>query len=584
MLKKWFSKTAVQDEQFTPKYPLVLTANELLSQKYRCVLLTKIKRSFSVTEEVWDLHYLHAIEQFAELVQGLPASEIHHHSEHGGLLDHTLEALYAGVRIAQGYVLPPNAEPEHIASSTDRWRFGVFIAILAHDLGKVVTDHEVVFRQRGGEFAHWHPWFGNLPIGAEYTFRYKARSSDQKVTKSLHEKAAISLLPKLLTREATNWIFEDPELLSQILSTISHSTFGGLAIAEIVRKADGSSVAENLGAETGVNSGYSQSTPLHEKLIVALRKLIADGELKMNKPGAALWVSEDETWLVSKAGMEAVRSQLLNEGHKGIPKNVVRMFEVLNDHELIVKNPQGDSVWVAEINDLSRNWQQKLTFLRFKNQVLWPTKTPDEFDGTVIPIDKDENPISKDVPLEKPEPPLSIKQEVEDECQQSREAEAPLRNQLETKPVTSNIEIKAHDAQEGKVSNEQALQNEFIHWLLNGVQKRKIRVNEPKALVHILENHIALVTPAIFVEYLDKNSLKKSLYAARSEGNKPYTALQKEVESLGINLKSRGGQNIHTVHVEGQRTRSNLKAYLLDRRLFPSLANFSPNPAIKIEL
>ena len=63
----------------------------------------------------------------------------------------TLEALHAGIRIAQGYVLPPNSEPEHIASASDRWRFGAFIAVLAHDIGKIVTDIEVVYRERGGE-------------------------------------------------------------------------------------------------------------------------------------------------------------------------------------------------------------------------------------------------------------------------------------------------------------------------------------------------------------------------------------------------------------------------------------------------
>ena len=360
------------EEPVPTKYALAKTGKELLESPERSALIRKIKRLFSITEDVWANHYLFAIEQFAELVQEVPASEIHHHSKEGGLIDHTLEALHAGIRIAQGYVLPPNSEPEHIAASSDRWRFGAFIAILSHDIGKVVTDIEVVYRDRGGEFQHWHPWYGSIPKDSEYSYRYKKRINNSKIAKSLHEKAAMSLLPRLLTKKAAQWIFEDTELLAQLFSTVTHSTFGGQAIAEIVRTADSASVAKNLGADTGVKTEHSNSIPLHEKLIVSLRKLINDGDLKRNKPGAAVWVTDTDTWVVSKATMEAVRVQLLNEGHKGIPQNVVRLFEVLKDHELLIPNSEGESVWTAEINDFAKNWQQKLTFLRFKNETIWP--------------------------------------------------------------------------------------------------------------------------------------------------------------------------------------------------------------------
>lgn len=151
----------------------------------------------------------------------------------------------------------------------------------------------------------------------------------------------MSLLPRLLTRKAAQWVFEDTELLAQLFSTVTHSTFGGQAIAEIVRTADSASVAKNLGADTGIKTDHSTAVPLHEKLIVSLRKLINDGDLKRNKPGAAIWVTETDTWVVSKATMEAVKVQLLNEGHKGIPKNIVRLFEVLREHDLLIPNSEG---------------------------------------------------------------------------------------------------------------------------------------------------------------------------------------------------------------------------------------------------
>jgi len=216
------------------KYLISQTGKNLLKAGHRKKHITNIKRLFSVTDTVWSNHYLYAINSFAELVQEVPASEIHHHSNSGGLIDHTLETLHAGIRISHGYVLPPNTEPEEIAVSAERWRFAALIAILAHDIGKIVTDIEVVYSINGRKFENWHPWYSNIPVGAEYTYRYKKREGNAKSSKSLHEKAAMSLLPRLLTKEAASWIFEDSDLLSQLFSTISHSTFGGQVISEIV--------------------------------------------------------------------------------------------------------------------------------------------------------------------------------------------------------------------------------------------------------------------------------------------------------------------------------------------------------------
>ena len=127
-------------------------------------------------------------------------------------------------------------------------------------------------------------------------------------------------------------------------------------------------------------------------------------------------------------------------------------------------------------------------------------------------------------------------------------------------------------------------ENDFLAWLLKGIARRQIRVNEPKAPVHILDGHVALVTPEIFNLFLDKNSLKKRLYEKRAGDKRVYTVLQRELEVLDIHQRGTGGQNIVTVSVEGQRSKSELKVYLLNRACFPSLRAFAANPAIKIHL
>lgn len=386
MLKKILSKLGGSNEEAmdtevptqNKKYRTSMNGDQLLCTSKRERIVTMIKRQVSVTEKIWNEYYLSTIKEFCEIVQELPASEIHHHSESGGMIDHTLEAVLAGIKISQGYVIPPNAEPENIAVSAEKWRYGIFISILAHDIGKIITDIDVVYRTSNTqEFRTWCPWYEKIPYGSEYIYRFKNKISNSSLAKGLHEKAGVSFLPKLIKKEAAIWIFEDMELISQMLNTITNSTFGGLVIADIVRKADSTSVAKNLGAQTGIALEHTNKISLPEKILTSIRKLIDDGELKKNKPGAALWVGESDTWLVSRAAMEAVRQQLISEGHTGIPKNVVRIFEILKDHNLIIPNSEGDSIWQAEIIDPAKNWNQKLTFLRFPNSLIWPTRQPE---------------------------------------------------------------------------------------------------------------------------------------------------------------------------------------------------------------
>jgi len=607
MFKMFKAKSNEIHREAKSKYLIAKTGDDILNVNHRKKHVTNIKRLFSVTDTIWSEHYYFAIKSFAEIVQEVPASEIHHHSNVGGLIDHTLETLHAGIRVSHGYVLPPNTEPEEIVSAADRWRFAVLIAILAHDIGKIVTDIEVVYSVKGGGFKNWHPWYLNIPVGSEYIYRYKKREGNIKSAKSLHEKAAMSLMPRLLTKEAADWIFEDSELLSQLFSTVSHSTFGGQVISEIVRTADCSSVAGDLGANTGVNTDHSNSVPLHEKLIVSLRKLINDGDLKRNRPGAAVWVTDKETWVVSKAGMEAVRAQLINEGHKGIPKNVVRLFEVLREHELLIPNIEGDSVWSAEINDFAKNWKQKLTFLRFNNELIWPTSNPAVFDGEVTPVDRKGNPLNIDdskkalvnmqVDVENAIEQLTSKVEgdifippgTKDTPVKKPNVSSPAKKKNENsnnsdQPGISSKEAKKEWKSSRQVQEDILAENDFIGWLLKGIRRRHIRVNEPAAPVHILDEHIALVTPSIFILYLEKNSLKKALYEKRAGDKKVYTLLQKELQALDIHQKGTNGQNIAKMSVEGQRSQSDLSVYLLNKDCFPSLATFSTNKALRLYL
>ncbi|EIF42837.1 relaxase [gamma proteobacterium BDW918] len=630
------------------QYHRALAAQELLSEALYASKVSRVKRNCRATEAIWQKHYLSAIQRFAELVQGAPASENHHHSHHGGLLEHTLEALANGGLIAQGYMLPPGVEPEDMISGIDKWHFGVFVAILAHDLGKIVTDIEFVFRLNGGQFVKWHPWSGPMPIGAEYDYRYKPRLLNSTVGKSLHEKASISLVPLLLTNEAINWMFSDTELVGQVLNTVSASSIGGGAVAEILRKADMASVAGSVGASRDVAAAPAPGAQvaLHEKCLSALRRLIDDGDLKKNKPGAAVWITETHTWVVSRPGAEAIKARLLSEGHKGIPNNPVRLFDHLLQAGYVLPSEDGESIWQAEVHDVIQGWTQKLSFLCFENGTIWPTSTPPAlFDGSVTPISRSgeatkmpakdgggiaaQAPLTKQYPVgELPEASPSIaeprikpeKVEIQPkpekgvvEQQNGRLRESfESRSESHTPPTKESAglkqtatgggageqtatrkvvlaknpepavgEIQYADDGKTKMSEEDLRKNQFFSWLLDGIANRAIKVNEPKAPVHIVDDHVALITPVIFNKFFEP-PLTRKRYELSANGKPLYTLMQKQVCGLGIVSLGPGGTNIVKVSVEGSRKKGQLHAILIPKRYFPSLRSLKNNAAISI--
>jgi len=584
MLKNFFSLKNKPPLEINSRYLRAKAGESLLDTPERQAHLRKIKRLLSITDEIWQEHYLYAILRFCELTQEVPASELHHHNYHGGLIDHTLEALHIGIKASHGYVIPPNCDPESIAGNADKWRFGAFIAIIGHDLGKIVTDIDVVYRVNG-KFEKWLPWYGAIPIGVEYTFRYKDKINNPSVGKSLHEKASMSLLPKLLTRKACLWLFSDQELLAQVFSTISNSAFGGDVIAQIVKAADMSSVSGSMVGEGRAERQFQSGTkPLHEKVIKSLIMLANEGTLKRNRPGAAIWITDDYTWVVSKTSMEAVKLQLEEEGHKGIPRNVVRLFSILNENNLIVRTGNGDSVWKAEVNDFANNWRQKLTFLKFENAVLWPNTLPEVFDGEVVSSLNEPNsmvnePNHHEDKLEDKKPLATIKKE---QCSLPK---AMIKTNLTDPNKGAKHQEYERSVNTKTVTHETIVPSniDFFSWMLREIQKLKLRVNEPKSLVHFTDQYIVLVTPTIFIRYLKSNPIKEKTYKVKSGSKKPFTALQREVESLGIHRKSLDGANICKVSITGTKSKSAVYGYVLLRKYFPELRNFGANRAISLD-
>lgn len=355
----------------------ILSANELLEKQRHHVNL--VEELAGTTHYHFDRYYFGLLTRFTEFVQQFPSSEAHHHAHPGGMLDHSLEVAVTALKLRQAYLLPPGSPPEDINHKRDVWTYAVFTAALLHDLAKPAVDQIVTVFDASGEHSWcWDPWAGNLtddPRACWYRVEFAPKRQYR-----LHEKTSLLLVNRIIPAEGLSWLASDREAFSAWLSCIAGDMAQAGVIGEIVGKADGESVARNLGAEPSQRAAPSTIIPLHEKLVTALRFLIDEKELPLNRNGAAGWRVGDYLWMVSKRTLDAVRLYLNQSSHTGIPTQNDRLFDVLQEHGILVLCNER-AIWRAEVQ--GDGWAHELTLIRIPACRLWPSadRWPDEFQG-----------------------------------------------------------------------------------------------------------------------------------------------------------------------------------------------------------
>lgn len=373
------------------------TAEQLLGTERRQILLDRIWEQTSVTKDSFQKLYREPIGRYAELVQEFPASETHHHSYLGGMLDHGLELVLYALRLRQSYLLPIGATPEDQAKYADIWTAGAAYGGLLHDTGKIISDIHVETEE-----GTWHPWHGALK--KPYRFHYvKGRDYN------LHNAAAGLLCLHILGAEVLDWLAKNPPLWSSLVYLLSGSYSEAGVLGEIVSKADRTSTALNIGANPE-KALQAPPTSLQAHLLRGLRHLLKDEEqkLRLNMKGAAGWLTQDGLWLVSKVVADKLRSFLLSQGVDKVPSKNSSLFDELQSHRLIEPNASGQAIWKAKVID--GDWQQDFTFLRVQPSLIWGNEEyPPAFSGTVTPEatqTAQTAPVSDDSPR-KPDTPTS---------------------------------------------------------------------------------------------------------------------------------------------------------------------------------
>ncbi len=585
-------------------------------------LIKHIDELAGLSKDNFDRFYLTATRNFARFVQQLPASEVHHHAGPGGMLEHTLEVCVNALKVRRSYLLSETGGAEEISVKQDVWTYAVFMAALCHDLAKVAVDQTVTIYNSQHQAATWDPWNQFMDEqGIGYTTEF-VRNRQYK----LHEKASPLLIYKIIPLLGMKWISSDQTIFTKWLASISGDMENAALIGEIVSIADSKSVAANLGADNS-RMPTIKTKPLHEKMLTALRYLLMEGELPLNRNGAAGWVKDDGCWLVSKRTVDAIRDQLTQEGHSGIPTKNGRMFDILQEHGVII--PYGDkAIWSATIE--GKGWSNDLTLIKVAVNKIWTNlaQRPDDFDGNIVvteikSLDNNDERIVKAVDLEGElqEKNASFNSIERSQSAEERRADNSLLEKVEYKslePLSQNSSTNMEDdldllaflpsinEENGKDSGaEESTADEvdkniaepknikpktrpkingiemdqvtqFFEWLQKGIQKGSLKTNQAKARIHTVDEGVILITPGIFQDFA------RTLY----EEDFNWTAIQQKVLKKNWHVRNDKGLNVVKYLVKGQNKQTTVNAVLFQdvSKVFGSKKPPASNPHLtKVE-
>ena len=556
----------------------VLSIEKLLEPRHRHILLQEIQGLISIPTRHYGALFEAAIRNYARFVQELPASEIHHHSAPGGMLDHGLEVTKGALAIRRGHMLPPGTEPEALAKQADRWTYAVFTGALMHDIGKPAVDQVIsIFDASQRPLGQWIPWNGPMMANNYYHMDFV-----RPRRYGLHPRVGALLAHYIIPPLGLAWLTEDQELFEPWVCLISGDMESAGILGQIVREADSRSVARNLGAGDAGRFPSAITTPLHEKLLTGLRYLVCEGHLPLNRNGAAGWLDHEDIWLVSKRTVDALRDHLQQEGHTDIPSRNDRIFDVLQEHAILKPNGE-QAIWRTRVADGAGEWSHELTLLCIPRHRIWPNSeaAPEPFPGTitVVPAAKSSDAPAKEETTESrigsgetgdTPPAISVQASTPDEeiiFPSFAPAEDKPKDQEEAYEGTLDASIEqpcplnGADPREHKDAGEQ-----FLAWLRAGLASGDIIINDVRARVHVVPEGILIVSPAIFKDFAHRS-------------NHEWNHVQKRFQKLGVHEKTPQGTNIHSYRTIGERKKSTINGLLIrdSSTLFQNTAP-SPNP------
>jgi len=557
----------------------VKTAAELIAKNGGKV--EEIKSLISVPTKYWKALYLPCIENLAELCQDLPASEYHHHSHIGGLLEHTLDVCLRSLKYRQGNQLPVGGSPDEVTQESQLWTYAIFTAAMIHDIGKPLSDQAITLYDSNHKLiSDWNPLLERMydckPYS--YTFEY-IRGSDNKRNYHLHELTSPLFINSILPKQGLAWLSSNNNVFQLWLRAIYATNTEENIVYELAKRSDQDSVAANLNGMETVNASNTPIKSLQERIAIKLRQLIEGKTLIVNDYGCQGWIKDGFAWMVVKPTIDGIRDSMQAEGQTGMPHNNIRVMEEIQGSGHVASQVVGEKhIATFTINISHPDWPKSLnglTTLKFPLSKIWPSgsKKPTEFGGAIEVVSVKQEPI----PAKPAAPTQTSQAEVvtastdkpapKPEKEPRQESPAPQQ----PKPAPQPKETAAEPAQtaaavEYPSSGRKRMATEFLKWVSDGLSSKDtgFLVNDRAALVHIVPEGVFLVSPKIFKQYDSTN----------------WSAIQKGLNSLKVTAKDDAGKNIFEYTIGGN---NKIRGMLIDKpsEVLGLTQLPSPNPLLK---
>ena len=362
----------------------VLAAEALYTRLSLHNRLRGIRRKVAIDPQRFEAMYGKPIAKYCETVQLLPASQAHHHAYPGGLIVHTLSVIEYAINERQKYTLPLASEPEVIEAQKNLWTYAVFVAALLHDIGKALT---MAWYIDAAQDKIRNPAAGTLlQQGCKhYTLKFRPTQHYQ-----LHERLGLLILPQLLDSISLDYLTRDLDIFSEVLGYVSADKASWGSIGAIVSTADQMSVAADLriATQTGRPRQFAGADieNFGERLLKAFRLLIEERKLAANRPGAVLYLSDDQRYVyaVAKTIAEKLREKMQALGATDVPADNTRIFDELQQHGLIEATANGHAIFTIHVSIPHANFEQDFTTLKIDSRKLFTVASlPAKMSGSV---------------------------------------------------------------------------------------------------------------------------------------------------------------------------------------------------------
>lgn len=336
--------------------------------------------SFSQIDKArFDAAYRGLFRNVAQLVQLLPASERHHHSHQGGLLEHSLEVATFCARISGRFIYIEDGD-EKVLARQALYVYAMISAGVLHDVGKALVDIDVV-TLNGDKGTRWNPSMGPMKPGTRYIYQY-----NQNRIHGLHEAAGTIMLTQLIPPAALQWIWDQPKIRNQWLASISGRAMEmGGRVGECLIECD--SLSTGIAMESMPAAIAAQADTMTTGGKPRLDTLLIQGivkafdDLPPNTPKNPFWVSQKFVACVTPRVIEVAKVALGVQGqHLPNKDQSSTLYDILGDHGMLYLAPGNRAVHQMAFGE----GLKPLAVILFKREYLDPDNKLAVYPGKLI--------------------------------------------------------------------------------------------------------------------------------------------------------------------------------------------------------